>query len=80
MSDIAGTAPEAVQLLLSGSGDWLAERALETCGCNLEEPPIQLRTMFVRNVSDAACAFAVARLAAERCLDDLIPLSDLYQP
>ncbi len=79
VSDMAGTAPEAVQLLLSGSGDWLALRALETGGWNLQQPPIQLSTMFFRNVSDAACAFAVARLAAERCLDDLLPVSDLYQ-
>ena len=43
-----------------------------------QQPPIQLRTMFVRNVTDSACAFAVARLAAERCLDDLLPVSDLY--
>ena len=78
VSNLAGTEPEAVQLLLSGSGDWLAERALETCGWNLHLPHIQLRTMFVRNVSEAACAFAVARLAAERCLDDLLPVSELH--
>ena len=78
VSDLAGTEPETVQLLLSGSGDWMAERALETCGWNLQHPPIQLRTMFVRNVSEAACAFAVARLAAERCLDDLLPISELH--
>ena len=77
VSDLAGMKPEAVQLLLSGSGDWLAERALEICGWNLQQPPIQLRTMYVRNVSEAACAFAVARLAAERCLDDLLPISEL---
>ena len=80
VSHLAGTEPESVQLLLSGSGDWMAERALETCGWNLQHPPIQLRTMFVRNVSEAACAFAVARLAAERCLDDLLPISELHQP
>jgi len=78
VSDMAGTEPETVQLLLSGSGDWMAERALETCGWNLQQPLIQLRTMFVRNVTEAACAFAVARLAAERCLDDLLPISDLH--
>ena len=31
---------------------------------------------FHRNVSEAACA--VARLAAERCLDDLLPISELH--
>ena len=78
VSNLAGTEPKAVQLLLSGSGDWMAERALETCGWNLLQPPIQLRTMFFRNISEAACAFAVARLAAERCLDDLLPISELH--
>jgi probable H4MPT-linked C1 transfer pathway protein len=77
VSDLAGTAPEAVPILLSGSGDWLAERSLETCCGILQQPPVQLRTMFFRNVSEAACAFAVARLAAERCLDDLLPVSEL---
>ena len=77
VSDLAGTTPEAVQILLSGSGDWLAERAVEKCDWNLQQAPFQLRTMFIRNVSEAACAFAVARLAAERCLDDLLPVSDL---
>jgi probable H4MPT-linked C1 transfer pathway protein len=78
VSDLAGVSPDAVQILLSGSGDWLAERAIAKCGLIPQHPPIQLRTMFVRNVTDCACAFAVARLAAERCLDDLLPVSDLY--
>ena len=77
VSDLAGTEPETVQLLLSGSGDWIAERALEICGWNLLLLPIQLRTMFFRNVSESACAFAIARLAAERCLDDLLPTINL---
>ncbi len=74
VSGIAGTTVDAVQLLLSGSGDWLGVRALEGCGWNPCLNPIRLRTMFVRNVSEAACAFAVARLAAERCLYDLLPM------
>ena len=78
VSDLAGTSPDSVQLLLSGSGDWLAEKAIAKCNIVPQQPPIQLRTMFVRNVTDSACAFAVARLAAERCLDDLLPVSDLH--
>ncbi len=78
VSDLAGGTPDSVQILLSGSGDWLAEKVIAKCGVVPQQPPIQLRTMFVRNVTDSACAFAVARLAAERCLDDLLPVSDLY--
>lgn len=64
-----------VRLLLSGSGAWLAERAIQETGDSRFMPVINLSTMFVRNVSTCAPAFAVARLAAERCLDDLLPLS-----
>lgn len=78
VSDLAGVSPDSVQILFSGSGDWLAERAIAKCGLIPQQPPIQLRTTFVRNVTNCACAFAVARLAAERCLDDLLPVSDLY--
>ena len=78
VSRLSGVPPESVQLLLSGSGDWLAEKAIAKCSTISQLTPIRLRTMFVRNVTDSACAFAVARLAAERCLDDLLPLSDLY--
>ena len=74
---LAGPAPDAcqVRLLLSGSGAWLAERAIQETDDSRFVPAINLSTMFVRNVSTCAPAFAVARLAAERCLDDLLPLS-----
>ncbi len=78
VSDLAGVSPDSVQILLSGSGDWLAGKAITKCNIVPQQPAIQLRTMFVRNVTDSACAFAVARLAAERCLDDLLPVSDFY--
>ena len=78
VSDLAGVSPDAVQILFSGSGDWLAEKVIANCNIIPQQPSIRLRTMFVRNVTDCACAFAVARLAAERCLDDLLPVSDLY--
>jgi probable H4MPT-linked C1 transfer pathway protein len=75
LSHLTGTPPEAVQLLLSGSGDWLADRVLAEMSRNFQLSPIRLRSMFIRNVSEAACAFAVARLAAERCLADLLPIT-----
>ncbi len=74
VSDMAGTPPDSVQLLLSGSGDWLAMQALEKLHWNSQQPPVRLKTMFIHNVSEAACAFAIARLAAERCLNDLLPI------
>ncbi len=74
---LAGSAIDTgpVRLLLCGSGVWLAERAIQETGDSRFMPVINLSTMFVRNVSTCAPAFAVARLAAERCLDDLLPLS-----
>ncbi len=69
----SGTGP--LRLLLSGSGAWLAERAVQEIGDSRFAPLINLSTMFVRNVSTCAPSFAVARLAAERCADDLLPLS-----
>ncbi len=70
-----GSGAGQVRLLLSGSGTWLAERAIQEIGDTRFMPVINLSTVFVRNVSACAPAFAVARLAAERCLDDLLPLS-----
>jgi len=78
VSNLAGTSPEAVQLLLSGSGDWLSILVLRKSAHRPDQPAIRLSTMFVRNVSESACAFAVARLASERCSDDLLPVSNLY--
>jgi uncharacterized hydantoinase/oxoprolinase family protein len=62
-------------VVLSGSGAWLAERALQQIDEPRFGPVSNLATMFVRNVSPCAPAFAVARLAAERCFDDLLPLT-----
>lgn len=61
-------------VLLSGSGAWLAERAIHDIGESSFASLSSLSEMFVRNVSSCAPAFAVARLAAERCLDDMLPL------
>lgn len=68
---------QAVRLLLSGSGAWLAERAVQEIGESAFESVSSLSNMFVRNVSTCAPAFAVARLAAERCVDDLLPIVHL---
>lgn len=68
-----GRDEEQIQPLVSGSGGWLAERVLGVAGQRLH-PIADLSGMFVRNISVCAAAFAVARLAAERCLDDLLPV------
>lgn len=65
------------RILISGSGAWLVEKAMEHIDDTSFSGVSSLSTMFVRNVSDSAPAFAVARLAAERCLDDLLPLNHL---
>ena len=61
------------QIVLSGSGTWMSERAIRRIGEDRFGAISNLVEMFVRNVTASAPAFAVARLAAERCLDDLLP-------
>ena len=68
----------SVQILISGSGGWLAEKAVATLHDEGISTVTDLSVMFVRNVSACAPAFAAARLASERCMDDLLPLSALY--
>jgi probable H4MPT-linked C1 transfer pathway protein len=71
---VSGRQGELIQPFVSGSGSWLAERVLEASGARMLATA-DLSGMFVRNISACAAAFAVARLAAERCLDDLLPIS-----
>jgi hypothetical protein len=68
----------SVQILISGSGGWMAEKAIATLHDEGISTVTDLSVMFVRNVSACAPAFAAARLASERCMDDLLPLSALY--
>lgn len=74
-----GRCGETLQPLVCGSGAWLADRVLATAAIR-HLPTAELASMFIHNVSASAAAFATARLAAERCLDDLLPLSGLLQP
>ena len=60
----AGRACES--LLISGSGTFLAQRILQEFDEMQAVQPILLREMFSTEVATAACATAVARLAAER--------------
>jgi probable H4MPT-linked C1 transfer pathway protein len=64
----------AIRVMISGGGSWLAARALEELGDPRVAEILNLSEMFISSVSICAPAFAVARLAAERCWDDLLPL------
>lgn len=66
---------DAPAVILSGSGTFLIEQALRRLPPGWIGERLRLSSMYRCNVSDAACAFAVARLAAERCLDDLLPFA-----
>jgi uncharacterized hydantoinase/oxoprolinase family protein len=65
---------QGIRVLISGSGSWLAARVLDEMGDPRVAEVLNLSEMFVSNVSVCAPAFAVARLAAERCWDDLLPM------
>ena len=65
-------ASERPTVILSGSGSVLAERVIERIGLNQFANRMSLREMFHRPVSESACAFAVARLAHDRCQDDML--------
>ena len=60
-------------IVLSGSGSFLGRKAVEHACTELFGEIFELAQMYRTDVSTSACAFAVARLAAERCLYDLIP-------
>jgi uncharacterized hydantoinase/oxoprolinase family protein len=75
---VADSGATKIHAVISGSGAWLAERVIQEVGESSFAAVHNLSEMFVRNVSRSAPAFAVARLAAERCQDDLLPIESLY--
>ncbi len=75
---VADSSVTRIHAVISGSGAWLAERVIQEVGESSFAAVHNLSEMFVRNVSRSAPAFAVARLAAERCQDDLLPIESLY--
>lgn len=56
-------------VLLSGSGAFIADRVVSESRRLGDAPVTRLDELFARHVSRSACAFAVARLAAERLSD-----------
>ncbi len=73
LSGTTDTPASASMLLLSGSGSWLAESVIAEIPELREASLMKLSEAFHRPIHSEACAFAVARLAAERCIDDLLP-------
>lgn len=62
-------------VIYSGSGAFFAERVATDLGADLFGERLFLPQMFHRTVSESACAFAVARLAHDRCRDDLLDVT-----
>lgn len=60
-------------VLLSGSGQFLAQRALSTLPSAKNLQVLNLSDMYGGRVAEVACAFAAARLCADQCLDALLP-------
>lgn len=75
LREISGDPEHRPEVLISGSGAWLAASLLQELGPSQFSAVSNLSEMYFRNVSNCAPAFAAARLAAERCTDDLLPLS-----
>ncbi len=63
-------------LLITGSGCSVVEQVISRMDELAAFERMPFAKAFHRDVNESACAFAVARLAAERCLDDLLPMSD----
>lgn len=63
-------------IIFSGSGAAVAQEAADLLGASNFSDRMFLPEMFVRPISEAACAFAVARLAHDRCRDDLLKVSE----
>ncbi len=74
-SETAADTP--LNVLLSGSGTFLAKAVVVAFPHHSFLKPLLLDEMFHRPVSSAACAFAVARLAHDRCRDDLLETTHL---
>lgn len=63
---VARRVPECRRVLLAGSGSHIAKTMLQEFSGDSAYEITDIEAMFARRVSEAACAFAVARLGAER--------------
>ncbi len=60
---------ECQNVVISGSGSWIAQRVVAGHERLSQCPLVRLSEVFSTDVSEAACAFAVARLAVEQELE-----------
>lgn len=74
LNDLRSPEDPAPTILVSGSGHFLATKALAMQPRETYGRTLNLSQMFNGRTAEVACAFAVARLAADRCLDDLLPI------
>ena len=63
---------EKPSVIISGSGAFVIERLLQHTKVFSVTGQLTLSDMFRHSISESACAFAVARLAHDRCRDDLL--------
>ncbi|MEZ6127732.1 MAG: hydantoinase/oxoprolinase family protein [Planctomycetaceae bacterium] len=68
-------ATEKPAVILSGSGASVAKAVVAELGETLFAEQLFLPEMYHRPIAEAACAFAIARLAHDRCRDDLLETS-----
>ena len=68
---------EKPTVILSGGGTSVVERVLQNLEGFSFAGRLTLADMFRFPISESACAFAVARLAHDRCRDDLLELTAL---
>ena len=68
---------ERPTVIISGGGAGIVERVLQHSDLFSFADQLILSDMFRQPVSESACAFAVARLAHDRCRDDLLELTTL---
>lgn len=75
LDEDAGAEPASPTILLSGSGAFFADFIVGEFGVEKFSDRMYLPEMFHNAVSESACAFAVAKLAHDRCRDDLLQVS-----
>ncbi|MCP4782282.1 MAG: H4MPT-linked C1 transfer pathway protein [Fuerstiella sp.] len=63
---------EKPSVIISGSGAFVVEQLLQHADAFPFAERLSLSDMFRHPISESACAFAVARLAHDRCRDDLL--------
>ncbi|MEO2015090.1 MAG: hypothetical protein ABGZ53_12040, partial [Fuerstiella sp.] len=63
---------EKPSAIISGSGASVVEHLLQHAHAFRFTDQLRLSDMFRHPISESACAFAVARLAHDRCRDDLL--------